>query len=196
MSFLASISRTLGAVVVGGMLVSSSVSAAILFEQLPDASPTGLQADNATGSYANALTLAGRVVIEKITWWGYHGSTSLGGASDNFVVWFDGVSRDGELNRFGDSGQAYDLIRYEWTLPSTGFSFGGGDATLQLINASDDVEWYWQGSQADPNTSEGPRAFRIEGTRQVPEPRLPWLIGLAGAGLVLARRRSAIHDRV
>lgn len=186
-----SISKFLGALLLGGALFSTSASAAVLLERLPDASPTGQQTDGNTPSYQETVNFAGQVLINKISWWGYD-VVGDPAALNNFAVTLAGVTQSGAITETDTGlfpGTSVSLMLYEMNLGSV--SFAGG--TLDLINDSQDVEWYWQGSGADPQTGAGLRALRIEGTRQqnVPEPEILWLLGVGGIGLALARRRPA-----
>lgn len=176
-------SGLVGLVLAGGALLSANASATVLLERLPSATLNGVQADAATVPYAETLSLAGPASIEKISWWGYD-LGGIPGAVNDFAVGFNSVTQSGSIT---ESPDANGLTLFEMTLNS-GFAFGGGATTLDLINNSLDVEWYWQGSDSQT------RAFRLEGVQQVqptPEPGTLWLLGLGMLGVAFASRVRA-----
>ncbi len=179
-------SNLLSLVLAGSALFSANVSAAMLLERLPSATFNGVQADAATAPYAETLSLAGPVSIEKISWWGYYGADpAIDPSTDNFVVKFNNASQSGLITE-SPIDSTSGLTLYELTLNAS-YAFGGGQTTLELINDSLDVEWFWQGTDSQT------QALRLEGVRQVqpvPEPGTLWLLGLGMLGVAFASTRS------
>lgn len=175
-------SNFLGLVLAVGAVFSINASATVLLEQAPSTSFNGVQADAATGTFSASLSLAGPVLIEKISWWGYD-LGGVPGAVNDFVVDLDALTQAGTIT---ESSAANGLTLYQMTL-STGYAFGGGLTTLALINNSLDVEWYWQGTDAQR------QSLRLEGVQQgqpVPEPEILSLLGLALVSVGFVSRRS------
>ncbi|MEF8714267.1 MAG: hypothetical protein V5B39_12010 [Accumulibacter sp.] len=170
----------------GCALLATNVSAAVLVEHLPATIAVGQQADNSTPPYVADLTL-GPASINRISWWGYYDGGSP--VDDSFSVRLEGIAQ-GAIPTSVLEGvvDGFDLYRYDLTLPAP-FAFAGGGMTLELelINASDDVQWFWQGM----SSLDGMRAVRVEGSAPVPEPGIPGLLAIASMALVLSSRRRA-----
>lgn len=182
-------SNLFGLVLAGTVLFSVNASATVLLERLPSAVVNGEQADAATVPYTESLNLAGPVLIEKISWWGYYGTDPLiDPSTDNFLVEFNSATQSGTITE-SPIDDVSGFTFYEMTLTSA-YAFSGGATTLALINDSLDVEWYWQGADSQ---LQGPRALRLEGVQQgqpVPEPEILSLLGLGLMSLAFLSRRS------
>jgi len=188
MKFLSSLKTTMGLAIATAALLAGQAGAAVLYLKSPDAVPTGLTADTGNGPLSQTPNLGGPSTIQSISWWGYY---FVGGTSDDaFVLSLGGANQSGSV---ANSAAANGLTFYTLTL-DTEYFFAGGLLDLELINASDFVEWYWQGSGADPVTGAGPfRALQIEGFRSVtavPEPGSLLLFAAAGCVLLMLSRRT------
>lgn len=167
-------------------LLSVSSQADVLFEQSPySVALDGIQSDASTPpAYQQVIpTLAGST-LDKIVWWGFHGSNSAGSSADSFEVFLGGNLVTGSLSSAQYSGVP-GLTEYVLDITDTSLTA----TTIDIWNNSDDVEWYWQTvSQSDLT------AFRLEGTRAsqpIPEPGVLGLFGIAALVLSLARRRQS-----
>ena len=175
-------------IVAAALLVSASSQAAVLFERSPAASFSGVQADGATGSYAQVFPAQTGATLDKITWWGGHFQTPAG--TNAFEVYLGSTLLSGSLTS-DDVGAAQ--VTYQYTLDIADVVLAATDTTLSLWNSSFDVEWAWQDAAA-ANVTNGLTAFRLEGTpatpQNVPEPGVLGLFGCAAILLSLARRRK------
>lgn len=149
------------------------------------AAASGQQADAATGAYAQSFAAPAGAVLEAIRWWGFHGANSQGPAFDNLVVLLDGVAQAGAL-----SVVAVSALYDEYTLDIADAPLLA--SSLNLLNDSLDVEWFWQSAAAPGGGPDAQNvAFsllgRIDGTA-VPEPTSAALLLAALAATLIARR--------
>lgn len=166
------------------LAVTGTTQAAELVAQPPQtASLNGLQADNSTGAFAQTFSAPALSVVESISWWGFHGSNSAGPAFDDFAVYFDGSLQAGTLSSAPvDLGDLSVLTRY--TLDVTDAPLTA--TTLEIVNNSLDVEWFWQYSSFNGSNTED-LAFVLTGSL-VPEPST-YLLFLVGIAAVAAASR-------
>lgn len=175
---------------VGCVLFAAEVSATVLFERLPAATATGIQADNSTGSPYTETVPLGVATIGQVTWWGYYLDGSP--ADDLFVLQLAGSAQSGSLTSIADGlVDGLTLYRYEMSL-NTPYAFAGaGDLQIDLINDSLDVQWFWQGAEIVPGSNDAHVAVRLA-SNDVPE---PGMLALLTAGLLslawLQRWRAA-----
>ncbi|MCR5864835.1 MULTISPECIES: PEP-CTERM domain protein [Aquincola] len=174
------------ALVLAGACALGPATAAPLFSSPPGGTLGGVQADDSAGSFTNNLVSAAGT-LDAIVWWGFHGANSQGPAFDSFEVRLDGALRSGSLSStaVGSNG----LLRY--LLDVADFNLAAGGHTLTLVNASPDVEWFWQ----DGSPTSGSQAFELlaaEPPTGVPEPASLALALLAGLGAVAASRRTRV----
>lgn len=194
-------------------LVTSTASATVLYQQLPQDGGGGYYANtNFPQQMADDFTLGGAVSLQSMTWWGgYDGN--VGGVDDDFLVrLYSGIAGTGTvLQEFSSVSftrtptslldfSGSDIFQYDFALAAPlGLSSGTYYLFVQNLGASD---WFWQGANSgngdlwfrgeDTDTwtkAAGDLALRLEGTpAQVPEPSLLALLGIAGLSLVLGRR--------
>lgn len=143
----------------------------------------GLQVDNSTGPFAQTFSAPSLSILESITWWGFHGSNSAGLAFDDFAVYLDTVLQTGALTAapvvLDDLGvlTRYTLDVVDAPLIAT---------SLEIVNDSLDVEWFWQYSSVSGPNAES-LAFALTGSL-VPEPAT-YLLLLAGVAAVAGASR-------
>ena len=168
-------------------LLSVSSQADVLFERSPGVSALdGWQSDAATPpAYQQSFPALTGATLDKIVWWGFHGSNSGGSIFDSFEVFLGNTQLTGALTSSQDFGGVAGLTEYVLDIADTSLTA----ATIDIWNNSLDVEWFWQ--TVSPGTDS--TAFRLEGTRgsqQIPEPGLLSLLGIAALALPLTRRRK------
>jgi PEP-CTERM motif len=181
------------------MLVAAAVAAAMLpataaelAGAAPLASPDGIQSDGATVPWIQSINIAAAGTLESIVWWGFHGASSGGAGFDDFAVTLGGTLQAGAFS-VTDAGAG--VSRYE--LDVADMALAAGANTLEIVNASFDVEWLWQCSAADCFTTGAPVAYSLVGTLagggDVPEPATYalLLLGAVAARAATQRRKPA-----
>jgi hypothetical protein len=174
----------MGAVLAGDAAASEEVAGRTPFL----GALAGQQSDASTPPYTQTFAaLAADTLVETIRWWGFHGVDSGGAAFDQFVVTLGGVVQTGVL-----TVQAEGLLsRYTLDIPDVLIAA----SSLSIVNASNDVEWYWQSAVAEGNPlapSADMVAFSLTGTVGViDEPATRLLFLAAGAGWCLRRWRQS-----
>lgn len=167
-------------------LLSVSSQADVLFERSPGLSALdGIQSDGATPAYQQSFPSLTGATLDKIVWWGFHGSNSGGSLFDSFEVFLGSTQLTGALTSSADFGGVAGLTEYVLDIVDTSLTA----ATIDIWNNSFDVEWFWQTVTPGSDLT----AFRLEGTRgdqQIPEPGLLGLLGIAALALSLARHRK------
>lgn len=175
--------------------ICTSAHADVLYSQFPSSpGQNGIQVDAATGSYMQSIPSLAGATLDKIVWWGYHGSNSQGSGSDNFSVLLGSVAVTGSLLTSVEPSNQF-ITKYVLDIADQAVNF----STFTLINDSSDVEWFWQIAAdqtgvADPE-NEPKVAFQLEGVRtpvnQVPEPGMLGLLGLAALAVARAARKQS-----
>jgi hypothetical protein len=176
------LSSFLGPVLAAAMLVgvaATPAAAAELVGRPPLSGLNGVQVDLATGPLPQTFTSSVSGTIESIVWWGFHGSNSEGAGFDNFLVLLDGADQTGDLTKTEDQN---GLTRYELDIVDTPL-IAGDLGELDILNDSEEVEWFWQYSSTEREWL----AFSLQGT--IPEPNSMALVGLAGLTWVAVRRQ-------
>lgn len=196
--------------VVAGLtvLIPAHALAVVLWSAAPPSAnlSDGVQADASTGSpLSQSLSpLAGSVIINKITWWGFYqdsnGAPLADGTpsyADDFVVTFNSsapVSAAGMTKSIDPIGGGSLLSRYE--LSGLALMFASAPISIDIINNFNDgggnnladATWFWQG------TGRNSLAYVIEGERghQVPEPvsLLLLALGLVSLSLMQWNKRA------
>ena len=167
-------------------LLSVSSQADVLFERSPGVSALdGIQSDAATTAYQQGFPALTGATLDKIVWWGFHGSDSGGSTFDSFEVFLGSAQLTGTVTSSQDFGGLVGLNEYVLDIADTPLTAD----TIDIWNNSLDVEWYWQTVSPGSDLT----AFRLEGTRgsqQIPEPGLLSLLGIAALALPLTRRRK------
>jgi hypothetical protein len=160
--------------------VAATPAAAVeLVSRPPVSDLNGAQVDLATGPFPQEFVSSVSGTIESIVWWGFHSENSEGAGFDNFLVLLNGQDQTGDLTKTeGENG----LTRYELDIVDTPL-IAGASGELDILNDSEDVEWFWQYS----NVEEEQLAFSLQGT--IPEPNSMALVGLAGLAWVAMRRQ-------
>jgi hypothetical protein len=171
--------RTLAAAALLGAVLPAF--SAELVGNSPLASPSGTQADASSGPLSQSFNSLVAGTIESIVWWGYHGQNSTGPSSDDFVVKLNGNQRFGSVLKSTDVN---GLARYELQITSTLLS-AGVPGSLEIVNDSLDVEWFWQYSNAARETV----AFSLQGV-PVPEPGSYALMLIGLLAVARAARRA------
>lgn len=180
------LSSYLGHVLAAAMLVgvaATPAAAAELVGRPPVSGLNGEQVDAAAGPLPQAFTSSVSGTIESIVWWGFHGENSEGADFDNFLVLLNGEDQTGDQT--GDLTKTEDqngLTRYELDIVDSPL-IAGNLGELDILNDSEDVEWFWQYS----STERAWLAFSLQGT--VPEPNSMALVALAGFAWVAVRRQ-------
>jgi PEP-CTERM motif-containing protein len=178
------LNRLLGVAAVCAAL-GGAVHAAELSGLAPvDVMAFGQQSDAGSGAYSQAFTVPAGSVLEAVRWYGFHGANSLGAAFDNFAVTIGGVQQTGALT-VNPISQFFD----EYTLDVPDAAFASG--SLEIVNDSFDVEWFWQSAAAVGNPSAPDAAavaFSLIGrvgpvVASVPEPSTLSLLLAIGLGL-------------
>lgn len=152
----------------------------------------GLQVDAGTGALSQSFVSSLSGTVESVVWWGFHGVNSQGAAFDNFIVKLDGTDQTGALTSATHSA---GLTRYELDIVDLPL-LAGIPGTLEIVNDSDQVEWFWQYADANLST----QAYALMGTAAVPaipEPET-WalmLMGLAALGSVARRSQRNNSSR-
>jgi len=168
---------------------------------------------------ADDFILGGAVNLEGITWWGsYYNNDDLG--DDFVVRLYSGITGTGTiLQDFGSvfvakntatpalTDSIGDIVyQYDFSLAAP-LSLSGGTYYLSVQNVNNNSYWLWltgtsgngqfwsRGEDADPWATQSIQedlAFSLNGTRVqvVPEPAPLALLLLAGAALLVARRRG------
>ena len=156
------------------------------------AAPSGQQSDASTApAYTQAFSAPANSVVDTIDWWGYHGADSGGAGYDHFVVTLNDVAQAGTLTTSSDIA---GITHYSYAL-RTGLALTA--TTLGIINNSQDVEWYWQSTNAtgNPNAADGTQvAYTLLGhaaVPSVPEPATPLMLVCGLMVITVARRRGA-----
>jgi PEP-CTERM motif len=183
------------------MLVAAAVAAAMLpataaelAGAAPLGSPDGIQNDASTSEppWVQSINVAAAGTLESIVWWGFHGGSSQGASFDDFVVTLGGTLQSGTIS-VTDAGAG--ISRYE--LDVTDAALAAGANTLEIVNASSDVEWLWQCSAVDCINTGAPVAYSLVGTLagggDVPEPATYalLLLGAVAARAATQRRKAA-----
>lgn len=193
-------------------LVTSTASAAVLYQQLPLANGLGYYANpNFPQQMADDFTLGGAVSLESITWWGGYDGNLDAGDDDFLVRLYSNIAGTGTvLQEFSTVSftrtstslldvAGNDVYQYDFAL-TAGLSSGTYYLLVQNLGSSD---WFWQGSGSGNgglwfrgddtdawSNATGDLAFSLNGTQAAPEPGSLALLLLAGAALLVARRRG------
>lgn len=143
----------------------------------------GQQSDASLGlAYSQSFYAPSGTILHGIRWWGFHGSDSLGGSYDNFVVSLGSKVQTGVLT------VKHLAFFEEYTLTFENTELKA--STLSIFNDSSDVEWYWQSAAAEGNPSApDANAVAFSLISAVPEPStLPFIVvGMAFLFFVVNR---------
>lgn len=204
--------------VAAGLLgvMASAANAAVLYSQ-PTFDQADAIFPNFVGGPENAdsFLLGGAVNVSALRWWGSY----LTADSDNFTLRLfaddSGFPAGGALkeytgitvSRIGSGMQDIgggEVFQYEYDLPDV-VVLSSGTYYLSVMNDTSVSEWLWsvassgdgssfvRSASSDPwESADSDLAFEVIGTRQtqtVPEPESAALVAMAGACLLLARRR-------
>ena len=203
--------------VAAGLLgvMASAANAAVLYSQPTFDGADAIFSNLGSGAQnADSFQLGGAVNVDALRWWGSY----LSADTDNFIVRlfsdnsgapggllkeYTGisVSRDNNTGMM-DSGGG-EVFQYDYDLPD--FVLSSGKYYLSVMNETLNSEWLWSVGGSGDGASvwraadgdlwdvvDSDFAFEVIGTRQtqtVPEPESAALVALAGACLLLARRR-------
>lgn len=117
---------------------------AALVNMAPLPTLDGEQADAASAPLTQSYVAPVGGMVDGIVWWGFHGQLSQGAAFDSFSVVFNSVAVAGTLSTtVGANG----LSRYELDIVDQLLLLGQA-GSLEIVNDSLDVEWYWQVADA------------------------------------------------
>jgi hypothetical protein len=181
--------RAAAVLLTGAVMAGSAAASGELAGRAPFlGAPAGQQSDVSTPPYTQTFAaLAADTLVETIRWWGFHGVDSGGAGFDQFVVTLGGVVQTGVLTVEAEG----PLSRYTLDIPDALIAA----SSLSIVNASPDVEWYWQSAIAEGNPlapSADTVAFSLTGTVGViDEPATRLLFLAAGAGWCLRRWRAS-----
>lgn len=156
-------------------------SAALIYQQPPAAVQYGVQADASTGAFSQSFALGG-AIVERVTWWGFHGVNSMGPDADLFEVYLDGALMQGTLTTLQEGA----LTKHVLELTTAALN----PVELSVWNNSVDVEWFWQSIAAGNDTM---TAFTLDGVLPVAEVAEAGMIPLVALALLscVAVRRAA-----
>lgn len=207
--------------VAAGLLgvMASAANADVLYSQ-PTFDGADAIFPNLVGGPENAdsFLLTGAVSVSALRWWGSY----LNADSDNFTIRlfvgdggfpaggalkeYTGISVSKSSTTLKDAGKG-DVFQYDYDLPDV-VVLSSGKYYLSVMNDTSVSEWLWsvassvdgssfvRGASGDSwESADSDLAFAVIGTRQtqtVPEPESAALVAMAGACLLLARRRIRV----
>jgi len=202
--------------VAAGLLgvMASAANAAVLYSQPTFDGADAIFSNLGSGAQnADSFQLGGAVNVDALRWWGSY----LSADTDDFIVrifadnsgtpgallqQYSGITVSKDASGLMDSGFG-EVFQYDFDLPD--FVLSSGKYYLSVMNETLFSEWFWSvASPADRSSlargadgdawevADNDLAFELIGTRQtqtVPEPESVALVAMAGACLLLARRR-------